>query len=304
MYVKFFNYTLFSWLFCSTAIFASDYSTPLVNPEWRTTSSVFECKLEHHIPNYGWVEVQQRAGEPQNLSLKTDLILQYPGKVQIYSDPAAWLVKNGASPRELLGEVSMQSGKSGVVLDQALSKQVLQVLKAGRMTTFEFGKAHQFSGPTDRVMISTAGFQKAYDDFSSCLAILLPVSLKDLQKSHVFFEENSYEVSPEGQAWLEYVVAYVKAKTEPVAMVQLEGFSDNLGTYAENRLISLKRVWAVKDYLVYHGVPSQIIRIRGMASRDPIGDNATADGRAKNRRVTIELAKDPYLSPQYRDSDD
>lgn len=301
MCLKSVNYTLFGWLFCSTAIFASDYSTPLVNPEWRTTSNAFECKLEHHIPNYGWMEVKQRAGEPQQLSLKTDLILQYPGKVHIYSDPSAWLANNGAYPRERLGEVGMQAGNRGVILDQALSKQVLQVLKAGRTTTFEFGKAHAFSDPEDRVMISTAGFQKAYDEFSGCLAELLPVSLKDLQQSHVFFEEDSYEVSREGQAWLEYIVAYVKAKTDPVAMVQLEGFSDNSGTYAENRLISLKRVWAVKDYLVYHGVPSQMIRIRGMASRDPIGDNATATGRAKNRRVTIELAQDPYLSPQYRD---
>lgn len=300
MYQKVSTYLTLGWLFYSAAASATDYSTPLVKPEWRVTGSAFECKLEHHIPNYGWMEVQQKAGEAQHLLLKTDLILKYAGRVKIYSDPASWLVKNGASPRKQLGEAPLSAGKAGVVLDQDLSKQILQVLKAGRMVTFEFGR-DPGREPEDSVTISTAGFQTAYDSFAQCLATLLPVSLKELQGSHVFFEKDSYELTQEGQVWLEYVIAYVNAKADPVAMVQLEGFTDNSGTYAESRLLSLKRVWAVKDYLVYHGVPAQMIGVRGMAFRDPIGDNATEAGRAKNHRVTIELIRDPYLAPQYRD---
>ncbi|NLF54821.1 MAG: OmpA family protein, partial [Thauera phenolivorans] len=63
------------------------------------------------------------------------------------------------------------------------------------------------------------------------------------------------------------------------------------GTDAINNPLSVNRAAAVRDYLVARGVSSQRIAIDGRGSRQPIADNATASGRAMNRRVEIFVAE-------------
>lgn len=71
---------------------------------------------------------------------------------------------------------------------------------------------------------------------------------------------------------------------------KLAGNTDNTGTDAVNKPLSLKRADAVKAELVKDGMPAERIATTGNGSSNPVANNATADGRAKNRRVDVTVA--------------
>ena len=73
----------------------------------------------------------------------------------------------------------------------------------------------------------------------------------------------------------------------------VEGHTDNTGTVAANSELSLRRAIAVRDYLINQGVAASSTDVAGLGSSRPVADNATADGRARNRRVEIVVAGGP-----------
>ncbi|HTM44665.1 MAG TPA: OmpA family protein [Polyangiaceae bacterium] len=73
--------------------------------------------------------------------------------------------------------------------------------------------------------------------------------------------------------------------------LRVEGHTDSRGAPSQNEALSLRRAQAVRSYLVSEGIDSDKIEAVGNGSREPIADNATADGRANNRRV--EIVVDP-----------
>lgn len=73
--------------------------------------------------------------------------------------------------------------------------------------------------------------------------------------------------------------------------VRIMGHTDNTGSDAINNPLSVNRAQSARDYLVSRGVSSSRISIDGRGSREPIASNATAEGRARNRRIDIFLAE-------------
>jgi OmpA-OmpF porin, OOP family len=71
--------------------------------------------------------------------------------------------------------------------------------------------------------------------------------------------------------------------------LRVEGHTDNQGNAVANQLLSEKRAQAVAAWLAAHGIPDERLTAKGFGQTQPVADNATEDGRAKNRRV--ELAK-------------
>uniref|UniRef100_UPI002FE40654 OmpA family protein n=1 Tax=Tepidimonas sp. TaxID=2002775 RepID=UPI002FE40654 len=67
------------------------------------------------------------------------------------------------------------------------------------------------------------------------------------------------------------------------------GHTDSVGSDAYNDRLSLRRAEAVKAYLVSKGIPADKVRTEGRGKREPVADNATAEGRAKNRRVDVTI---------------
>jgi OmpA-OmpF porin, OOP family len=75
----------------------------------------------------------------------------------------------------------------------------------------------------------------------------------------------------------------------PALKLRVEGHTDNQGNAAANQALSEKRAQAVLTWLTAHGIPAARLTAKGFGQAQPVADNATEDGRAKNRRV--ELAK-------------
>ena len=78
---------------------------------------------------------------------------------------------------------------------------------------------------------------------------------------------------------------------QPNTEVRIVGHTDSTGSDAINNPLSVNRAASARDYLVSRGVDSRRVSIDGRGSREPIADNATDAGRAKNRRIEIFLAE-------------
>jgi outer membrane protein OmpA-like peptidoglycan-associated protein len=102
----------------------------------------------------------------------------------------------------------------------------------------------------------------------------------------VLFTSGKSELLPAAQLKLNEVA---KALTEqdPEATMVVEGHTDSQGAAAFNQDLSQRRAQSVRDYLVSRGVASDRISAEGFGPTRTIGDNATPEGRANNRRVEI-----------------
>jgi OOP family OmpA-OmpF porin len=91
----------------------------------------------------------------------------------------------------------------------------------------------------------------------------------------------------EAQARLDDLVSKLQGVNLEVIIVV--GHTDNVGSTAANQRLSLQRAEAVKKYLVSKGIEPNRIYTEGKGPSQPIADNRTPEGRAKNRRVEIEV---------------
>ena len=102
-----------------------------------------------------------------------------------------------------------------------------------------------------------------------------------------FFDFNKSVVKPAGKAKLDDLVSKVKGINLEVIIAV--GHTDSVGTDAYNQKLSVRRAEAVKAYLVSKGIEKNRIYTEGKGEKQPVASNKTAEGRAKNRRVEIEV---------------
>jgi outer membrane protein OmpA-like peptidoglycan-associated protein len=113
----------------------------------------------------------------------------------------------------------------------------------------------------------------------------LVVSMPD-----VLFAFNKYELKPEARERLAKISGIVLAY--PDLKLQIEGYTDSIGSDEYNQTLSDKRAEAVRDYLVSQGVSMNNVSAQGMGKADPVADNSTAAGRQLNRRVEMIVSGD------------
>lgn len=82
-------------------------------------------------------------------------------------------------------------------------------------------------------------------------------------------------------------------REQPNTELRIVGHTDSTGSDAINNPLSLERAASARDYLASRGVQASRVQIAGRGSYEPIADNNTDAGRAKNRRVEIYLAERP-----------
>jgi len=107
--------------------------------------------------------------------------------------------------------------------------------------------------------------------------------------SDVSFNVGRADIQPNFRPILDKFATSLNENT--VTTVSIIGHTDSTGSDAINNPLSVNRAASVRDYLTTRGVASQRIAIDGRGSREPVADNATEAGRAKNRRVEIFVAE-------------
>jgi OOP family OmpA-OmpF porin len=115
----------------------------------------------------------------------------------------------------------------------------------------------------------------------------VPTSEKVSYSADAFFDFDKAVLKPAGKASLDDLVS--KLKDINLEVIIAVGHTDSVGTDAYNQKLSVRRAEAVKAYLQSKGVEANRVYTEGKGEKQPVADNKSAAGRAKNRRVEIEV---------------
>jgi OOP family OmpA-OmpF porin len=114
-----------------------------------------------------------------------------------------------------------------------------------------------------------------------------PAVKKKIVLRSVHFDFDKSKIRPDAKPVLDEAVRTLKE--EGGIAVIVEGHTDSVGSDAYNMKLSHRRANAVSDYLASHGIPASRIRTEGYGESRPVASNDTADGRAQNRRVELNV---------------
>ena len=102
----------------------------------------------------------------------------------------------------------------------------------------------------------------------------------------ILFDTGKSTIQPESRTCLEEVVKLLRAN--PSLLMQVEGHTENVGAKASNQTLSEQRAADVVTWLIANGIDKSRLTSRGFGDSNPVAENTTDDGRAKNRRVTLK----------------
>ena len=114
-----------------------------------------------------------------------------------------------------------------------------------------------------------------------------PAATKVTYAADAFFDFDKAVLKAEGKAKLDDLVG--KVKSINLEVIIAVGHTDSVGSDAYNQKLSVKRAEAVKAYLVTKGIEKNRVYTEGKGEKQPVADNKTKEGQAKNRRVEIEV---------------
>jgi outer membrane protein OmpA-like peptidoglycan-associated protein len=121
--------------------------------------------------------------------------------------------------------------------------------------------------------------------------VLTPEETKVLNEafSNLEFETGTSNIKESSLESLRELAQLLVVKVE--YKLNISGYTDNLGKPASNEKLSASRANAIKNFLIVEGVSKERLIAKGFGSKNPIADNKTAEGRARNRRVEFKIIK-------------
>jgi OOP family OmpA-OmpF porin len=162
----------------------------------------------------------------------------------------------------------------------------------GDVDLVSLGLVYKFGRPAAKAFIAPPAPVAAPQEEPRVVAVTpaaepTPVSEKVSFAAEALFDFDKAIVKPDGKAALDDLMAKLQGMNTEVMIAV--GHTDSVGSDAYNSKLSLRRADAVKAYLVSKGLDPARLYTEGKGEAQPIADNATAEGRSRNRRVTIEV---------------
>jgi outer membrane protein OmpA-like peptidoglycan-associated protein len=118
---------------------------------------------------------------------------------------------------------------------------------------------------------------------------LIPIKQEVIILKNMFFATNKTKILPMSEPELNGLYNFLES--HPNVRIKIVGHTDNTGSEAINKSLSLKRAESAKAYLVKKGVNGSQITTEGAAASKPIVCNDDAASRAKNRRIEVSVTK-------------
>jgi len=106
--------------------------------------------------------------------------------------------------------------------------------------------------------------------------------------ANALFDFDKAVLKPAGKESLDGVINRINSNGD-VQAIKVVGHTDSVGSDEYNQKLSLRRAAAVKNYLAAGGINAGIMSVSGMGESQPVADNKTDEGRAKNRRVDVSI---------------
>lgn len=120
--------------------------------------------------------------------------------------------------------------------------------------------------------------------------IVIPLKPKTIVfETAALFDFDKANLKPEGKEQLKRYREEAKEELSRADKIIITGHTDNKGAPDYNMNLSMQRAESVRDYLASIGIDPKKLEIRGEGETKPIADNSTDEGRAKNRRVEVDI---------------
>ncbi|POA32185.1 OmpA family protein [Pseudomonas sp. GW456-12-1-14-TSB6] len=271
-------------VFASLPAMALTYQTRLENIEWTVEGDKFECRLTQPITDFGSGQFVRKAGEQATFRLNAYNAMLGGGSATLLAAAAPWQPGRGDIN---LGTVRLGSGNVLFNSSQSQAGQLISGLMDGRSPVVRRASG---DGRVSEVRLLPVKFSKAFNDYQTCVAKLLPQNFDQVKQSQIGFPGEGIELDAAAKAKLQVMLEYMKADPT-VNHIELDGHSDNSGNRLTNRELSRRRALAVVDFFKANGVQESQITVRFHGERYPLVPNTNAANRAKNRRVNVHLAR-------------
>ncbi len=259
-----------------------NYQPGLENAIWEPVIDARSCSLDQPIPGYGSVHFRRQVGREMIMELESRRIHVGGDEAEISLHPPEWRPGVAATT---LGTSPVIAGRAPLRLEGRLIDHLTTALEAGLNPVFRYQDPRGIK--QIRVGLNALQFAPAYRQFLECNDTLVP-EFDSIRHRIIEFGSDSTRLTDEARDYLDLVVEYVKA-TGNVRKIVIDGHSDMRGTTEYNNKVSLTRAANVELYLTKYGVPKRLTKLRAFGRTRPIAENKTPEGRAKNRRVEMEL---------------
>lgn len=270
--------------FMSAGSMALQYGSGIEDTEWKLSGSIFECRFEQLLPEYGNGVFYHQAGEDIVFQLETRKNLMKEGKAGVSITPAPW---HPSKKSEHLGFTDLIDDLPNLELDPERSNQFLHALLEGKQPVIT-RRTYYDESKFIKIHISAIHFKDFYSKYLKCVDQLLPMNFSQVARNKIYFGGGKEGLSPEDEELLDRIIFYMNNDPRVFALY-IDGHSDNRGRRYDNRQLSKRRAEAVERYFIKKGINPDMVTLRFHGQRYPISSNNTASGRAKNRRVTVRL---------------
>lgn len=180
------------------------------------------------------------------------------------------------------------------LIDLANGKPVsiLQTDEQGRyLVTLPIGKDYAFNVNRKTYLFYSDNFMLSREAPDSTYEKDIPLQPLEANASvvlnNIFFDLNKFDLRPESKVELDRLVQLLQEN--PTLKVEISGHTDNIGKPADNQVLSNNRAKAVVSYLINNRIAANRLSFKGYGEKQPVADNNTEEGRAKNRRTELKV---------------
>ncbi len=272
-------------VFFSSSCFAlQNIKIPMDLSSWGYSGTQVKCTLNHLGTSYGKFYFRSLPNDQLSFEFHLNKQSQHWTSATLSKVSPPWV-----EPALTVPVTTAQKGASGRFSFRRNIKSLLQDIEQGQwIQVMLSGKE---TSASETVTIPLVRIHQALKNFQSCRSRLPAMSYRQARTVVLHYINGQRHLSAGQLRQLKDMVTYIDVDSR-IQHILIDGHTDNVGSSITNLNLSRSRAEEVAAVLKKYGVKSALIQVRAHGSRYPVSGNHTAEGRAKNRRVTIRLVRD------------
>ncbi len=253
---------------------------------WTHQSGNGVCALALPLAEYGEARFVASVDMSPVFELQAHHDFHEAGPITVSKFAPPW---HPAQPaRADLGVISHVLGGGGVA-SGALAADMLLALREGMH--IQLTAPASFNKRVDVALYLTAkDVRPALDEFLRCAQTDVKVAWQEMSRTRVMYAVGAYQMDDAGKAKLQALARFVRS-VPGIKTVYVDGHTDASGSKSRNLRLAKRRADEVAAFLRSCGLTEQQVVVRYHGAAYPVADNATAQGKADNRRTTIRLER-------------
>lgn len=267
---------------------AQNISVPMDLVKWEYKGDHFQCLLNQNVNKFGQVTFRAEPNNKLVLQVRSYQLPKHYKTARLYKLDSPWEQPEQAA---IIGEGLWVSAYEFVFNDSV--DELLQAISRGAWMKFSVSSPTQQDALT--VQLPSVRITDPLNAFNRCRSSLPAMSYEQARDLVLAFELGQRVATTDQRVSLQQLAEYVKLD-QGVQKVLIDGHTDNVGSSLANLQISKVRADDVASFLEEAGVSASKIQVRSHGSRYPVASNASEQGKAKNRRVTIRVIRNGSIT--------